>query len=163
MKRSLKQKYIFFCVEYLAMFQVLLLMVLALCIEGGVIEKVTVFVAGSLLLLVALLFAKLLKRLINRKRPERCVEFFKPKNVHAFPSGHTTGLIVLAFFMIGKSIPFGVLALCIACVVMIARIRVHLHDGIDILGGIILGVAVAYLATTYIELHVTQYLTTHMS
>jgi membrane-associated phospholipid phosphatase len=162
MRESVKQKYSIFCVKYLAVFQVVLLAFSALFTQGGNIEKMTVFISGSVLFLVAFFFAKILKRLINKKRQAMVTEFFKPRDIYAFPSGHSTGLVVLAYFIIEKNIYFGIIAFCIACIVMVARIKARLHDGVDILGGITLGVAVAYFATHCIEAYVTRHLITHM-
>lgn len=107
-------------------------------------EILSVFVAG----VVAWVLAYVLKILFAVPRP--FVTFSKvqaliPENGFAFPSGHATFFMSLAFsiFLLHKKA--GYVFLSFALLIGIARIVAGVHFPIDVLSGFVLGSVIAYL------------------
>lgn len=103
----------------------------------------TITLVGLLILFIALALASILKRLFRRERPPTRNEYFRPFGHYAFPSGHATGMVALATYILLVNPLPGVLAYVCACIVMIARVHAHVHDALDMAGGTLLGILVA--------------------
>ncbi len=108
-------------------------------------EVFFVFFASGL----AWVVAHLLKNLFQTPRP--FIALANTQSVfletgYAFPSGHATFFTALAvsIFLIHKKV--GYLFLFFALLIGLARIVAGVHFPVDILGGFILGVLIAYLA-----------------
>ena len=107
-------------------------------------EIVLVFFSG----VFAWCVAQVLKILINTDRP-----FMLLQNVSslisetgkAFPSGHATFFMALAFALFFSHKKVGYLFMFFALIIGLARIFAGVHFPIDILGGFILGALTAYL------------------
>ena len=116
-------------------------------------------IVGLLMLLTSLLTASLLKRFIHKKRPPKRQEYFKPFGTYAFPSGHATGMVAVAFYILFVNQLLGLISLVIACIVMIARVKARVHDVYDMIGGALLGALFAYIAHMgLVELHMLHLL-----
>ena len=95
----------------------------------------------------AWLLAYILKILIHTSRPFdafiNVVSLF-PETGYAFPSGHATFFMALAFaiFFINKKM--GYLFIFFALLIGICRIIAGVHFPIDILGGFVLGFTIAF-------------------
>ena len=95
--------------------------------------------------------AKVLKILIHTDRP-----FILFSNVHAlfsetgyaFPSGHATAISALAMAVYFRHRKFGSFCLVVALLIGLARIIAGVHFPIDILGGFVLGVLIAFFTKT---------------
>ena len=134
---------------------------IALCAVFLIIPKtrrIGVFMAVSLVVEVAL-GEGLLKHLIQRERPfiqDPTITTLIPAPLgkYSFPSGHTTAsaAAVADIFLQNRklSVPF----FFVAAMIMLSRLYFCVHFPTDILGGIVLGIAVAvavYYVLTYIE------------
>jgi membrane-associated phospholipid phosphatase len=99
--------------------------------------------------IIAWISAHILKILIHSARPSSML-FSKTQALfladgYAFPSGHAAFFFALAqsiFFFHKKA---GYVFFACALIISIARVMAGVHSPIDILGGFVLGVAVAYL------------------
>lgn len=107
-------------------------------------EIVLVFFTGSF----AWAISHFLKILFHTPRP--FVEFANVHNLinetgFAFPSGHATFYMALAFAIFLTHKKAGYWFMFFALLIGLARIIVGVHFPVDILGGYILGVLIAYL------------------
>jgi membrane-associated phospholipid phosphatase len=107
-------------------------------------EIVLVFFSG----IFAWCVAQVLKILFHTSRP--FTEFLQVnplflENDYAFPSGHATFYMALAFALFFSHKKVGYVFMFIALLIGIARIIAGVHFPIDILGGFILGTGIAYL------------------
>lgn len=107
-------------------------------------EIVLVFFSGIL----AWFFATLLKIFIHTDRPflklPDVVSLFD-KTGYAFPSGHATFFIALAFALFFSHRKVGYVFMIFAVLISLARIAAGVHFPVDILGGFVLGILTAYL------------------
>ena len=97
----------------------------------------------------AWIIAKLLKIFIHASRPFMeiaGVQVLFPETGFAFPSGHATAFMALAFSIFFLHKKAGYVFIVFAFVIGIARIVAGVHFPVDILGGFILGVLIAYFA-----------------
>ncbi|MEK7572262.1 MAG: phosphatase PAP2 family protein [Patescibacteria group bacterium] len=107
-------------------------------------EIVLVFFSG----IFAWCIAQVLKILFHTSRP--FTEFLQVnplflENDYAFPSGHATFYMALAFALFFSHKKIGYIFMFIALLIGVARIIAGVHFPIDILGGFILGALIAYL------------------
>lgn len=106
-------------------------------------EITLVFFSGIL----AWCSASVLKFLIHRPRP--FVEFSQvsslfPETGFAFPSGHATFYMALAFAIFFSHKKAGYVFMIFALLIGVARVISGVHFPVDILGGFILGAGVSY-------------------
>ncbi len=92
----------------------------------------------------------ILKPLIGRIRPYELkgdVELLIEK-LHdgSFPSGHTLASFEAAGALMFRDKRFGIPALVLAVVIAFSRLYLYVHYPTDVLGGIVLGLAFAFLA-----------------
>ena len=107
-------------------------------------EILKAFFSGAL----AWVFAYILKFFLHYQRPFDVysqVRSLIPENGYAFPSGHATFFMALAFSIFFFHKKAGYVFMFFALVIGVSRIIVGVHFPVDILGGLILGVLVAYL------------------
>lgn len=96
--------------------------------------------------------ATVLKLLIHLPRPALVysdVMPLIPKDGFAFPSGHATFFIALAFAIFYLHKRAGYVFMALALIIGLARIAVGVHFPADILGGFIIGGLVAYFVKMY--------------
>lgn len=92
----------------------------------------------------------LLKNIIMRERPfiafplDTALLIPQPSGF-SFPSGHTTSSFCAAVIIFLFSKKWGVPALVLAALIALSRLYLYVHFPTDILAGIILGIAIAYL------------------
>lgn len=97
----------------------------------------------------AWIVATIIKSLILSPRPFILFENVKPLFLHggmdSFPSGHAMffSALAMSLYFIHKRI--GILYIFVALIVGLARIASGVHFPIDILGGYILGIGIAYI------------------
>lgn len=107
-------------------------------------EITLVFFTG----ITAWFFATVLKLFIHTQRPflklPDVVALFD-KTGYAFPSGHATFFMAMAFAIYFEHKKAGYFFILCAILIGIARIAAGVHFPIDILGGFILGILTAYL------------------
>ncbi|MBP9715165.1 MAG: phosphatase PAP2 family protein [Candidatus Pacebacteria bacterium] len=107
-------------------------------------EIFTAFLAGG----VAWIVGAIIKNIIAEPRPfislTEVVNLF-PETGFAFPSQHAAFFTALAFSIYLQHKKAGYFFLFFALFISIARIAGGVHYPIDILGGIILGILVAYI------------------
>jgi membrane-associated phospholipid phosphatase len=151
-----KQVIIFFA-EYVVLFEGLLLFLLA-CRQKDTISGISLFISGTILLLVSVGITKVLKVLIRKKRPPERIEYFQPFDTYAFPSGHATGLLSVTFFMGSHSTLFGILALLTSFTILLARVKSHVHDGLDMFAGACVGILVTYSLMPFTEAALVPYM-----
>ena len=70
----------------------------------------------------------------------------KPPTDFAFPSGHTQASFAAATSICMWSRKWGIPALCLAALIAFSRMYLYVHYPTDIIGGLISGVAYAFLA-----------------
>ncbi len=112
-------------------------------------------VMGLSLILCLLSGNLLLKPLVARVRPYDANGFtgllVKPLKDFSFPSGHTFAAFAAAastLFYFRKS---GLFVTAAACLMALSRLYLYVHYPSDILGGIALGVAAAFLSHAVLE------------
>lgn len=106
-------------------------------------EILMVFFSGFL----AYFISVILKILFHTSRPFLIlpdVQALFPETGYAFPSGHATFFMALAFSIFFLHKKAGYLFMLFALLIGLARIVAGVHFPIDILGGFILGALVAY-------------------
>ncbi len=92
--------------------------------------------------------AKVLKTLIHTSRPFIALPGVHPLFIEsgfAFPSGHATFFMALAFALFFTHKKLGYIFMIFAFIIGIARVTAGVHFPGDILGGFILGAGIAYL------------------
>lgn len=95
----------------------------------------------------AWLLAYILKFLVHTGRPFDIfpqVASLIPETGYAFPSGHATFFMALAFALFFNHKKIGYLFILFALLIGLARIIAGVHFPIDILGGFILGFVIAF-------------------
>ena len=108
------------------------------------IEIVLVFFSG----IVAWFLAYILKNVFMTSRPFLALPDVTPLWVEsgfAFPSGHATFFMALGFAIYLTHKKIGYIFISFAILIGLARIIAGVHFPVDILGGFILGIIVAYL------------------
>ena len=103
-------------------------------------------------LLLGLLCGNLaIKNLVARERP--CAIGTAPEllipypSEYSFPSGHTLSSFIAATCIFLRNKKWGISAYVFASGIAFSRLYLYVHFPTDILGGIILGIALAHLAT----------------
>lgn len=127
--------------------------VLLLCFKR---TRKTGLMMGVALLMGLILGNGLLKNLIARTRPYDCdgvtVELLIEKlSDFSFPSGHTLASFEAATVLMIRDKRFGIPALVIASLVALSRLYLYVHFPTDVLGGLILGIAIAFLSVFIVE------------
>ena len=88
-----------------------------------------------------------MKYLIHTPRPfdvfPKVVSLF-PETSYAFPSGHATFFMAIAFAIFFNHKKVGYVFILFALLIGVARIVSGVHFPVDILGGYILGFAIAF-------------------
>ncbi len=108
--------------------------------------------AMALALVICLLVTNLtIKPLAARIRPydlDRTIMLLiAPPSDYSFPSGHAAASFSCAFAMVfAGSKKSGIAALCLACVIGFSRLYVGVHYPTDVMGGILIGLAISALA-----------------
>ena len=96
-----------------------------------------------------LVVANLLGRIINRSRPfqiEGVKELLFHRPTYSFPSDHAAFLFAIAFsFYFSGYKRLSYFSLVIATLISFARLGVGFHFPLDLLGGIVIGLLVAWL------------------
>jgi len=109
---------------------------------------------GGLALLNSTLIIQLIKRSVNRPRPQCVLPGLKAFNVpicpYSFPSGHTGASISVAVATIFHLPTLGFYLLALSLVVGFSRIYLGVHYVSDVLAGAVLGAAVSFFTATYI-------------
>ena len=102
-------------------------------------------------LLAGLVFGNLLiKPLIHRPRPCWLYEvqlITKIPSDYSFPSGHTYSSFTAAFLLLRYNKRWGIAALALAVLIAFSRMYLYAHFPTDVLGGIVLAVAVSTAVT----------------
>lgn len=107
--------------------------------------------------LIGFVISETLKLLINDPRPyvldgtESLLR--NPPSNGSFPSGHTTVSIAIAWSIYLYNRQLGIWMIICALIVGICRILVRVHAPVDIVGGITLGICIAYLVRGFFNKH----------
>jgi undecaprenyl-diphosphatase len=137
---------IIFGAKYLFIFVVVL--ALAAWLQANWKIKKQMLLAGVLAGLMAAIFDKIFSHLYYDPRPF-VTHQLQPLVAHAadngFPSEHTLFSIALATVIFFYRPRIGIAAGVIALIVGVSRVAAHVHSPIDILAGVILGIASGYL------------------
>jgi undecaprenyl-diphosphatase len=139
------KKWIIFCAEYMVLIEGVLLAVFAYSVSPGLFSSALLFLSATICLLVSVAAAKVLKQIIRKKRPAAKTEYFRPFDTYAFPSGHATGLFSVTYFIASIDIMFGAVSLLVTLFILSGRVKSHVHDTVDMLGGAFLGVVLTYI------------------
>ncbi len=87
--------------------------------------------------------AHILKNMFKTLRPELAHDILlKSESIYAFPSGHTTFMFALATVLYFHHKKLAYATYVIGLAIGIARVYIGVHYPIDIVGGIVLGIAV---------------------
>lgn len=111
-------------------------------------DFILLFTSGGL----AWSFAKILKILIHTERPFDLFPQVNPLFIetgYAFPSGHTAVASAIAFALFFTHKKVGYIFIFFAILIGLARIVAGVHFPIDILGGFIVGIIIAYLVALF--------------
>lgn len=107
-----------------------------------ILESLFVLLLSGLFSFISVLVAKLLKKVIAKKR-NKVGQLFPTKNTYAFPSSHAAGLSSLLLSTYGDPV-FIFIAISTA-IILLARVRAKVHDYKDIIGGLLVGGTVTSL------------------
>ena len=109
-------------------------------------------------LILCLIFCNfLLKNIVARTRPFDIITtvglLIKPPTDFSFPSGHTSAAFAAAtaLLLCKNKLP-GIPALVLAVLIAFSRLYLYVHFPSDVLGGIVLGVAVAFAGYAIVDL-----------
>jgi membrane-associated phospholipid phosphatase len=152
-----RKKLLIFCAEYLVVVEGFLFL-MCILLAGGRTQQLEVLLVGGMLLVLSLTIAKILKKIVHKRRPLKKTEMFKPFDRYAFPSAHSATLFALTVYVLGQNLFVGILSLFITICIVIARVKTHVHDYVDIGGGFVIGVATVYYVAPYVIMYVTTYL-----
>lgn len=112
-----------------------------------ILEKIKVFIPVLVTGISAWVIGDLIKLIFKAERPFVLlsqVNSLVPESGFAFPSLHSTLIASLAFAVFFKNKTFGYVCLFIALLIGLSRIVAGVHFPIDVLGGFVLGFAVAF-------------------
>lgn len=152
-----RKKLLIFCAEYLVLAEGFLFL-MCIFLAGERVRQLEVLLVGGMLLVLSLTFAKILKKIIHKRRPLKRTEMFKPFDRYAFPSAHSATLFALTAYMLGQNFFIGFLSLLVTVCIVIARVKTRVHDYVDIAGGFVIGVTIVYYVAPYVIAYVTTYL-----
>lgn len=110
---------------------------------------------GAALLIGLIVGNLLLKNIVARTRPydvNTNIELLiKRLSDYSFPSGHTLASFEAAVVLLIRDKRFGIPAIILASLVAFSRIYLYVHYPTDVLGGIILGTVIAFIACKLID------------
>ncbi len=154
---SFEKRFSIFCAEYLVLVSGVLFGICALLGEN-LSTQVEIILVGGMLLVISLTIAKILKKIIRKARPSKRTELFQPFDRYAFPSAHSASLFALTAYTLGQNLLIGILSLVCTVLIVVGRVKTNVHDYVDIAGGFVIGVAVAFYLAPYIIVYVSTYL-----
>lgn len=97
----------------------------------------------------------ILKPLFARPRPcdvnTAITILVKRPHGHSFPSGHTASAFAAAFALWLQNRKLGVPALVLAAFIAFTRLYLYVHFPTDVLGGLVLGLALGALASWFVD------------
>ncbi len=131
----------------------LILFVLVLFWKRNYFKKV-VFVSFGSAIVSRFVFVTIIRYFIYSPRPFLILENMHqllPEDGSSFPSGHASFYFALAMAVYLYNKKAGYIYLILAGLMGIARIFVGVHWPLDILGGAVLGVVVAYLMERFVS------------
>lgn len=92
-----------------------------------------------------------IKNIVARARPcaiNTAIELIIPyPSEYSFPSGHTLSSFIAATCVFLRNKKFGAATYVLASLIAFSRLYVYVHFPTDIIGGVLLGIALAHLAT----------------
>ena len=115
------------------------------------------FAVAAALILCLIFCNFLLKNIVARTRPFDIITtvglLIKPPTDFSFPSGHTSAAFAAAtaLLLCKNKLP-GIPALVLAVLIAFSRLYLYVHFPSDVLGGIVLGVAVAFAGYAIVDL-----------
>ena len=136
---------IIFCAKYLIVALVALWWVA--WAQAGKKMRSELAIATLLAAIVATALDKILSSLYYDPRPfvsQGVTPLISHAADNGFPSEHTLFGVTLAFVLFLYRPKLGLLAIALALIIGIARVLAHVHSPIDILGGILIGIAAGY-------------------
>ncbi len=93
-------------------------------------------ILSGLFSFISVLVAKLLKRIIVKKRNTKA-QMFSTGDIYAFPSSHAAGLSSLIISTLGD--PVWIFIAVSSAIILLARVKSKVHDYKDIIGGLLVG------------------------
>lgn len=104
--------------------------------------------------IVAWILSHFLKDVIAHPRPDLALALITPDSVYSFPSGHASFMSALGFAAFLYNKKAGIVLLFLAVLTGISRVFVGVHYWYDIVGGFILGIAVAYAVVRFSKIFI---------
>lgn len=95
---------------------------------------------------VAWMVADLLKNLVESPRPNVTPQLIFPNDIFSFPSDHATFMFALAVAIYSYDKYAGVILFLLAIITGMSRVLAGVHFWYDIVGGLLVGVAVALIS-----------------
>ncbi len=94
--------------------------------------------------LFVLILCKILRKLINRKRPYLVFKTLNlPKKEDAsLPSNHTASSFIISFMFLYVYPPLGIIMIALAVLVSLSRIIIGIHFPLDILSGFLISLII---------------------
>lgn len=107
------------------------------------------------LFITAVLGEGILKNVIKRERPFETIKgltlLIKAPSSYSFPSGHTASSFTAFGVLYFMNSPYKWYSLILALFISISRIYLNVHYLTDIIGGALLGLAVAYMVCKFFK------------
>lgn len=107
---------------------------------------------------VVLIFVTVLRFLLDKPRPFEVYKI-EPLTKHAkgksCPSRHTASAFIIGMACLYISVPFGILTLCMACIVAVTRVLCGVHFILDVLLGAGISVAIGAIGFYVLPLFIT--------
>ena len=150
---------ILFFATYVAYLLPILLLVLLFRTRSSLKEKFTMVSVVLLSALIARLgVTEIIRLFYHRPRPFLTYQVHQliPENSYSFPSGHATFFFALSATIYMYNKKWGITFFIAATLMGIARVMAGVHYPSDIIGGMVIGIAVAYFTVRYVGPHLEK-------
>lgn len=103
------------------------------------------------MIVITVALAKVVKIVIKKPRPKNAYKEITPYDTYAFPSAHAAGVTAATLLFFSEQHLLGMVSLLVSLFVIVSRVKTSVHDTYDMIGGIVLAVAMFVLLRGYAE------------
>lgn len=120
------------------------------CVTRNVLyEKLLIFFTLMFLVLIGWMTGFMIKHLLKKERPDKDLRLIVERDRYALPSMHTLTLSIVSTSISMNSFKYGVLLFVLTCIVMFMRVKTYMHDYLDVISGLVLGVILSVILFPY--------------